>query len=216
AWERRLRDRLQTASQLFESHFGVAFDVVAVGVWNSSNAIDDFAASLTEFERAVEVEPASIAIGFSSQYPLPESATENEAPAPGNEPQGRDRPDGVRPPLGSHILVPEWSRQFSELERFELLVHELGHYLGASHSPESNSVMRPRLGDRQALAKSFVIGFDPLNALAIGIVAEQLQQTELSGLNDLPPVKTRRLREIYATLEQAMPEDRMATQLLIL
>ena len=44
-----------------------------------------------------------------------------------------------------------------------MLVHELGHFLGAVHSAESRSVMRPNIGDRQERVRSFHIGFDAPN-----------------------------------------------------
>jgi hypothetical protein len=56
----------------------------------------------------------------------------------------------------------------------ELLVHELGHFFGAAHSPETNSVMRPLLADKQANSTRFRIGFDPLNALAMNLVTEEM------------------------------------------
>ncbi|MGH7914469.1 MAG: matrixin family metalloprotease, partial [Candidatus Binataceae bacterium] len=199
AWEGRLRDRLRAASQLFEAQFGLGFEVVAVDAWRTENAIDDFEAALSEFEHAVPAEPAKLAIGFTSQYQLP---------------HGRTHLGGTRLPLASHILVREWSQHFSERERFEMLVHELAHYLGAAHSPEPDSVMRPLLGDRQALSKRFQVGFDPLNTLAIALVAEQVQRGDVRRLSDLPPQKIERLCAIYATLEQTMPDDPAAPQLL--
>ena len=75
---------------------------------------------------------------------------------------------GTRGPLHSHILVREWSPQMSEPERLEFLVHELGHFLGASHSPEPDSVMRPVLGDQPGRsARAFRIRFDPVNTLVM-------------------------------------------------
>ena len=52
-------------------------------------------------------------------------------------------------PLHTHILIREWKPR-TEPERLEVLVHELGHFLGACHSPENDSVMRPLLGDGRA------------------------------------------------------------------
>ncbi|HVX15449.1 MAG TPA: M12 family metallo-peptidase [Pirellulales bacterium] len=200
-WETRLRGRVQEASRLFETQFGIGFEVLAVETWKSGSDADDFLASLSEFEQAVRPEPAKIAIGFTSQYQTPE---------------GSAHMGGTRVPLGSHILVREWSQHFSERERYELLVHELGHYLGAVHSPEAASVMRCRMGDRQALAKNFVVGFDPLNALAVGLVAEQLARRPIVRLTDLPPDKLRRLSEIYETVLQALSKDGAAPELLAL
>jgi hypothetical protein len=70
-WEARLRKRLQAASDIFERHCRVRFEVVAVGTWSSDNAIIDFSQSLKEFEREVNPSPALLAIGFTSQYRIP-------------------------------------------------------------------------------------------------------------------------------------------------
>ena len=63
----------------------------------------------------------------------------------------------------------------SEAERLEILVHELGHFLGAVHTADGNSVMRPALGDRRARGRSFRIGFDAPNTLAMNLVADELR-----------------------------------------
>ncbi|HVW36145.1 MAG TPA: M12 family metallo-peptidase, partial [Pirellulales bacterium] len=160
-WEARLRARLETASALFERCCRVKFVASEVAAWDSDDATTDFEQSLAEFEREVEPQPQRLAIGFTSQYPLV---------------AGRVHLGGTRGPLHSHILLREWSQQISESERLEVLVHELGHFLGAVHSPESISVMRPNLGDRKARLREFRIAFDPLNALAMCLVGEALQQ----------------------------------------
>ena len=196
-WEARLRKRLADASRVFEEHCGLGFEPAAVDVWRSSDRLRDFEQSLAEFEQQVSPAPAEIAIGFTSQYQLPE---------------GRTDLAGTRGPLRPHILIREWSQHVSEPERLELLIHELGHYLGAVHSPESDSVMRPLLADRQALARSFNIGFDPLNTLAMALVAEERSQRKLKSLSELRPQARKRLEDVYLTLLEAMPEDPAAAQ----
>ena len=145
-WERRLRGRLAAASSVFERHCFVRFEVVAVDTWNSNDSITDFELSFADFEQQVRPAPARLAIGFTSQYRVM---------------PGRTHLGGTRGPLHSHLLVREWSNRISESEKLEVLVHELGHFLGAVHSPERDSVMRPILGDKQARAVGFRIGFDP-------------------------------------------------------
>lgn len=191
-WEARLRRRVAAASQVFERSCGIGFEVAAAGVWNSSNRFGDFEATFAEFEREVEPAPGRLAIGFTSQHGVP---------------FGQLHADGFRPPLGMHILLRESSRYVSEAERTELLVHELGHWLGAVHCPESNSVMRPLLADRQALSRRFQIGFDPLNTLAMATVAEELRERSVDHFGMLGVAARRRLRDVYATLLESLPGD---------
>jgi len=200
-WEARLRARLETASALFERCCRVKFVAAEVETWDSDNAISDFEQSLAEFERKVQPRPQRLAIGFTSQYPLV---------------AGRVHLGGTRGPLHSHILLREWSQQISESERLEVLVHELGHFLGAVHSPEANSVMRPTLGDRQARVRKFRIAFDPLNALAMCLVGEALQSRPAPAFSALPSPARGRLIAIYRTLAEALPDDPAPPQYLAL
>lgn len=191
-WEPKLRKRLAAASQLFEHHCGIRFDAAAVGTWRSDDRVHDFGRSLREFETDVTPGSARLAVGFTSQYQLP---------------RGRMNLGGTRGPLLSHILLREWSKHFSEPERLELLVHELGHFLCATHSPEQTSVMRPVLGDRQANAQQFRIGFDPVNTLILNLVAEDMRATRVDQFDDLSPVTRLQLRGIYKEMVLAVPND---------
>ncbi|MGD9637117.1 MAG: matrixin family metalloprotease, partial [Pirellulales bacterium] len=196
-WERRLRERIAAASEILKRHAGVELKVVATGTWDSNDKITDFFESLGEFERDVKPFPARLAIGFTSQYQVV---------------QGRTHMAGTRGALNDHILVREWSRQMSEPERLELLVHELGHFLGASHSPEQSSVMRPVLGDRQAVRKGFQIRFDPVNTLVMSMVGEELRRRRANKLVDMTVGTKVRLRQIYQALSPTMPDDPAANQ----
>jgi len=198
-WEARLRKRVAAAALIFERSCGVRFEIVSVGTWRSDNRLTEFEASLGEFEKKVDPGPAELAIGFTSQYQLP---------------AGRVHLGGIRGALRPHILLREWSQHVSETERLELLVHELGHYLGAAHSPESSSVMRPRLADRQALAQSFRIDFDPLNVLAMSLVAEEKRLRGDRDFSSLSASTRRRLRDVYGTLQAALPDDPAAASFL--
>jgi len=108
----------------------------------------------------------------------------------------------------------EWSQHFSEPERLEILLHELGHIFGAVHSPEQDSVMRPVLGDRLSRAAKFRIGFDPVNTLAMCLVSEQLAERPGTRLADLSPDCRLRLAAIYGELAKALPDDPAAGQYL--
>jgi hypothetical protein len=191
-WERRLRRRIEAASAIFEKFCRVKLQVVAVGTWNSDNTINDFEASLAEFEREVKPSPARVAIGFTGQWTMV---------------RGRIHMAGTRGPLHSHILVREGSPEISEPERLEFLVHELGHFMGATHSPEQSSVMRPVLGDNQAGRKDFRIQFDPVNALIVAMVGESMRRATVKTIADVPAATRRRLQQIYMELARALPND---------
>ena len=191
-WEPLLRRRIEAASAILEKHCRIGLQIVAVGNWNSNDDTSDFLASLAEFEREVQPSPAQLAIGFTRQWSIV---------------RGRTHMAGTRGPLHTHILVREGSRQISEPERLEFLVHELGHYLGASHSPEPESVMRAVLGDDLALRTDFHIQFDPVNTLIIGMIGEEIRRRRITQISDLTANTKQRLRQIYVELNRSLPND---------
>jgi hypothetical protein len=191
-WERRVRRRIESASEILEKHCRVSFRVTAVGTWNSDNQTTDFTTSLGEFEREASSEPAQLAIGFTSQWALV---------------KGRTHMAGTRGPLHSHILVREGSPHIAEPEKLEFLVHEMGHYLGASHSPERTSVMRPVLGDNLAGSAGFHIRFDPVNTLVMSLLGEEIRRRNVKQLSELTSDTRRRLEQIYLQLSRSMPDD---------
>lgn len=195
-WEHRLRRRVEAASAIFEKNFGVGFHVAAIGTWKSDNSITDFFDALAEFEQKVDPSPAKIAIGFTSQWSMA---------------RGRIHMAGTRGPLHSHILVREGSPQINEPERLEFLVHELGHYLGAAHSPEQQSVMRPVLGDNRAGRTDFHTQFDPVNALTLAMVTEEMHRANITNVSQLQYSTRKRLEQIYHELARSMPEDPAGT-----
>src|SRR5262245_50145721 len=198
-WHRRLQQRVEAASEIIERHCGMKLKVVGFDTWQSDNSITQFEDAVAEFVRKADPGEARLAIGFTSQYQIV---------------KGRTHLGGTRGPLARHILLREWSQYVSEPERLELLVHEVGHFLGAVHSPESDSVMRVILGDRQARARKFQIHFDPLNTLAMNIVAEQWREHPLRNPFDLSGPTKDRLRAIYQAIDQALPDDPAAAQYL--
>jgi hypothetical protein len=192
AWEREIRRRIDRASQILAAHAGVELRVVAVETWDSNDAQSDFLASLDEFEGEVRPNPAQLAIGFSSQYAIT---------------QGRVHMGGTRGPLRSHILIKERASNILETERLELLVHELGHFLGATHSPQQQSVMRPVIKPGMQRAAGAEVRFDPANTLLIAMVGEEIRRRGIRDIADASPETRRRLGEIYAAMEPAIPND---------
>lgn len=189
-WERRLRQRIERASVILEKHCRLRLKVVAVDTWNSDNRTTEFFDSFGEFEKEVNPFPGQLAIGFTSQYQMP---------------SGRVHLGGTRGSFHTHILIREWSRHVGEPERLELLVHELGHFLGASHSPAKDSVMRPVLGDRQAIRANFQIRFDPINTLVIAMVVEEVRRRHIRSFSELTAGTKRRLRQVNARLADKSP-----------
>ncbi len=192
-WERKLRKRIAQASDVLQRHCMVQLEVLAVEVWDSDDSVSDFYRSLTEFEREVDPAPAQVAIAFTSQYDVP--------------PPGRTHLGGTRGPMSSHILIREWSQHVGEPERLELLIHECGHFLGAAHSPEQDSVMRPILGDRQALRAGFQIKFDPVNTLIMCLVGEEIRRAGVRKFSDMSTATQRRLQQVYSALNLADGND---------
>ena len=192
AWEKRVRIRLAEASDIFEHHCRVRFEVVVVGHWPSDPAVRSFDQSLMEFARKVQPFPARLAIGFTSHYEWV---------------HGEMHLGGTHGALASHILIRESPGQVSEPERLEVLVHELGHFLGAAHTSDHASVMRPKLGDRQSAAKTFRIGFDAPNTLIMCLMAEELRSRHIWHPSVLSPATKNAIRGAYMVLAQTIPQD---------
>jgi hypothetical protein len=191
-WEPHLRKRIANASRVLEAHSGVRLRVVAVDTWDSDDDQNDFFQSLRELEREVSPKPGRLAIGFSSQYRIA---------------HGRVHMGGTRGALHSHILLKERSPKVRETERLELLVHELGHYLGASHSPEPDSVMRPVISGGLQRRVDVHIQFDPVNTLLIAMMGDEIRHRRVRKLADLSLPTKRRMRQIQTVLVKALPDD---------
>lgn len=198
SWERRLRERVEAASEIFSRWFRLRFKVVASGTWNSPEPPVTFENLLRDFQQQVEPEPARLALGFTSHRP----ATSLDR-----------RVGGIPAPLQPHILIREANPQMTESDRLEVLVHELGHYLGAAHSPEADSVMRQRLGEGPLRRGSPDIRFDPINALAVSLWSEEIRFRQIQAISDLTPETALRLTQLYGVLSEAFPEDNAASQL---
>lgn len=199
AWETQIRRRLSEASRIFKKHCFVEFQIMAVGSWHSGDTAAILNDAFTEFERQVDPAPARLAIGFLGKKV-------------GSPPDGHL--GGTKVPLHTHVLVRERANENTERECLEVLVHELGHFLGAAHSPEPNSAMRPNLGDRSARSHRFRIGFDPLNTLAMCLLSEELRSNPSLRFDQLNISTKSGLRRIYIDLDRARPKDPAAAHYL--
>jgi hypothetical protein len=191
-WKKRLGDRLAAASAITEKTAGVRFHAVEFVRWDTDDAQHDFARSLREFETEVDGGNARLVIGFCSQYEIPKSEVHL---------------GGTRGPLHSHILIREWSRHISEPERLEVLTHEIGHYLGAVHSGDSASVMRPKLGDRRSRAAKFEIRFDDANSQIVRLLGDEMRLRPVRRLADLSDRTKAEMLKRYDALAKANPKD---------
>ena len=191
-WQKRLKDRVDAASDIINEYCDIRFSVSEFGTWQSDNNVNDLNRSLREFEQEVDPNPAQVAIGFSSQFKFR---------------KGRNGLGGTRGPLHSHVILRESSKQIREPERLEALVHELGHFLGAAHSRVSTSAMRPVIGDGQARARAFRIGYDPINAKIVQLVGSEVNVLGVRRFQNLSDVTKRRIRDGYVRLAKELPKD---------
>ncbi len=195
-WEGRLCRRVAAASKVLEDQCRVRLEVAEVATWESSAEARSFDEQLEDFSRRVSARPAAVAIGFSSR-PLSVSA-----------PRRRDRPLAALPvPLQSHILIGEWF-PLPEAQRLDVLLHELGHFLGAAHSKDADSIMRMNPSDGRSADKNAHIGYDPLNVLAMNLVArEALAVPPKRKLGALSTGTRTQLARLYKEMARILPDD---------
>ena len=192
AWKQRLTDRLQNASEALYPYSGIRFVPLAYATWDSDDRIRDLSKTLREFEQEVNPKPADIAIGFSSQYQFQ---------------SGRNSMGGTRGPMRTHILLRENARSVYEPDRLEVLAHEMGHYLGAAHSPSASSVMRPVLADGRARAKAYRISLDDQNAEIVRLVSTEIRKRNIKHYQQLSPLTLQKLKVLYGQLNRRLPAD---------
>lgn len=199
AWQARLKSRLDKASDIISQYCNIRFAVAEFGTWESDNRITDLSRTLRELEQEVDPGPAQIAIGFSSQYRFR---------------KGINGLGGTRGPLHTHILLRESSPHTLEPERLEALLHELGHFLGAAHSSDPKSVMRPVIGDGRARSNQYQLGFDPVNARIIRFVGSEVSILGIRRFHQLSTPTKQRLIDQYQQLAQQLPSDPAAKKFL--
>jgi hypothetical protein len=192
-WQGLLRKRLLDASAVTEAHFGVRFEVAGFAKWKSDPQASTVPELLADFQQVTKAPPGGMAVGYTSRK-VEEKPKE---PAPFG---------GSRVAPATHVLMREWVPR-TEPERTEALVHHLARAFGAVPVPDQGSVMRERLGDGLALHAQYRMRFDPLNALALNIWADEARGGKLLTAADVSPAGRVRLRRVYGALLKARPGD---------
>ena len=196
-WERQYRSRLAGASAVLEKQCGVGLTVAAVGDWKSDTSNGDLGQQAKLFETAARPPAGVLAVGFTGRFPKGDTA---------------DAPTGfARQPLWPFVLVRDANLR-TETERVEAVVREVGHFLGAAHTPDPRSAMRGKPADGRAFAGRHPVGLDPLNLLAVGIWADELRAGKPKSVADLKPVNRERLAVLYKTLSGLLPGDELAAE----
>lgn len=196
-WRKEFTARVDAAAAFLEPFSGVRYRVRGTGRWTSDDELTELPAALKEFERLAEPPVGALALGFTSQF---------------QQTVGRTNVGGSFGPFRSHVLMREWTAKIDEGERTELMIHELAHLLGASHSPEDASVMRPVVG-RRFPNDPLPLRFDPANALIVACVGEEMRTLGARRLDDLSPLLLLRLHEMYAAIARSTPDDPTSNQM---
>jgi hypothetical protein len=191
-WEAKLREQVAAASQFFETWAGVRLSVVAVDAWQPEGDHHELTQLDDDFRRKATCEPAWLAIGVSGRLKAGDPASLAQLD---------------RQPLCTHLLLPDVQNGFTSEDQLKLLIHELGHYLGAVHSSQSDSVMRAKYFEKQAGAPAI----DPVNALVMSLIGDEIRSRGGRSLASLPRSTRQFLHAIY--VEQARAESEpQATQ----
>lgn len=165
-WVTRLRRRIEAANEVFRKTCGIEFRIQKTGTWLSENSLKKLEDGLDDFAAKIEPREAYVAIGYSSQF--------------GAELIGGHL--GVsRGILAKHILIADTGVRMGEADHLDVLIHELGHYLGAVHVAGNQTVMFPKTRPDLVRGKRFQVGFDPLNTLILNCTAEELLQGRRSA-----------------------------------
>lgn len=192
-WQEALKKRFDAAAPVIEAHAGVRLTLAGFGTWASDPEAKAFPELLAGFEKAVKAKPGELAVGYTSRKA-----------APG----GTDFAD-TRGLPARHVLLREW-RPRSEPDKVDVLVHQLGLALGAVPLPDPGSVMRPKPGDGLANHRDYRYRFDPLNALAMSLWAEEFRRGPVGELADASPAGRARLGRVYGAIAQANPGEARA------
>lgn len=192
-WQGTLKQRLAEASAVLEKSAGVRFEAAGFAQWRGDPQASTVPELFADFQQKVKAPAGGIALGYT-----------------GRKVEEKDKekaPFGASRSAPSAFVLMREAAPRTEPERVEALVHQLGRALGAVPVPDPGSVMRPALGDGLALHAQYKMRFDPLNALAVNIWADELRGGKVQTAADLTPAGRIRLRRVYAAIQKASPGD---------
>lgn len=194
-WRRRVAQRLEAASAVLEKTCFLRFEIREFKSWKSDPRSASLPEVLKDFETQIPAEPGVLAMGFTAHK---------------NSGNGPTELGVARQPFCGRILLREEAPQITEVERLETLLHEVGHFLGAVHTSDENSVMRTVLHERHARDVNFVIGFDPLNALAMNLWCRQYLRGDGKRLRTIHPDILAEMEAVYLMVKRIADDQRAA------
>jgi hypothetical protein len=197
-WQRTLRKRFDEASAVIEAHAGVKLEFARFDTWTSDADTKDINELLADFSTKVKVKPGSLAIGYTSRIKVDPK-----------EPQHLIPFGAVKPFPTGHILLRE-SGPRAEPEKVEAMIQHLGLALGAvliDPEKDGGTVMRAKIADGLALHPEYRFRFDPLNVLAMGILAEESRRGQPARISDISEPGKTRLARVYKALLKERPGD---------
>ena len=195
-WHATIRKRLEAASAVIEAHAGVRFEVSGYSTWRSDPGIKELPLLLADMEEKVKPKRGELIVGYTSRRLE-------------DKPKDSSGYGACRGLPSSHILLREWTPR-ADPERIEVLIHYLGLTLGATYTPDQGSVMREKIADGLALIPQYRYRFDPLNALAMNIWADELRRGPVVAATEVSPANRVRLTRVYKALLKTHPGDTFA------
>ncbi len=197
-WEKALTRRVADLSEVLEKQTGLALEVVGADDWQAEPQ-DDLFGAMREFERKAKPGPGVLALGFSAYRP-----TVAAAPADALWSAGRG-------PFGTHFVFRDGALR-GDGDRQEVVLQEIGLWLGAARTKDPYSVMRLKLGDGAANRAGFFVQFDPVNLVVVNIWAKYRRAGKLQTWADISPTDRLRLEVLYKTLAQICPDDPISVE----
>jgi len=202
-WQRTLRKRFDEAAETIAAHAPIQLEFAGFAMWESDPMLKDMTDLHADFASKVKVKPGGLAIGYTSRVKVDPKESQHLIPF-----------GATKPATGNHVLLRE-SGPKSDPEKVEAMIQNLGLAFGATmieNEKDPGSVMRVKIADGLALHPQYKYRFDPLNALALNIWAEELAKGTLSKPGDASEAGRRRLARIYKALVKERPGDSFALE----